>query len=122
MAFGLQNRNKSILERKFIDRILEQEGANIITEQNRIDKKFSFKSTGLNRRFSVNNGQLNLEHGIIQRFRDLNRIRGRKQVSSKQHNRVIFSHFNTIQRGLMFGFTKAIRAQLKAEYKIEVNG
>ncbi len=122
MAFTFSNRNQSILERRFITQVLQEEGKNIIDEQNRIDLKFDFKATGKGRSFHVNENELVLEHNIIQRFRDMNRIKGRKQVSTRQHNRVIFGHFNNIIGSLRFGFTDAIQKELSQEYKIEING
>ena len=123
-AFSLKNRNKSILERKFIDKVLQEEGENIIVEQQRRDAKYEF-SPRLNskRKFSVNNNELELEHHLVQRFVDMNNVRGfKKKRKTPIHNSVIFGHYNNIQRSLRFGFTVDIQKSLENELKIVING
>ena len=121
----LFNRNKSILERRFIDQVLEEEGKNIVNTQNRLDLKYKFKTDRLKRARSINvsGGRLVLEHSIIQRFVDMNKVRGiTKKKKTPIHNKVIFGHFNNILGRLRFGFTRAIQQQLSNEHKIEING
>lgn len=121
---NLSNRNKTILERRYIDQVLEEEGKNILSEQSRLDRKYSFSNRLSSRRNTrVSGGKLVIEHSIIQRFVDMNKINGApKKRKTPIHNRVIFGHFNNILGKLRFGFTKAIQEQLSSQHKIEING
>lgn len=121
---NLSNRTKTILERRYIDQVLDEEGENIVSEQNRLDKKYNFTTTvGRGRSHRVNDGRLVLEHNIVQRFVDMRKIKGvRKKRKTPIHNKVIFTHFNSILGKLRFGFTKALQEQLRGNYKIEING
>jgi len=124
MAFSLANRNKSILERRFIDQVLDQEGQNIVDAQSQIDNQFVFeaKSVRRGRGYSVGGNKLELQHSMIQRFFDMKKLRGRPQKSSRQHNAVIWGHFNNINGKIQFGYTQAAIEAMKNEIKIEVNG
>lgn len=121
---NLSNRNKSILERRYIDQVLDEEAKNIISAQNRLDRKFGFKTNqvGYGRSARVSGNILTLQHNIVERFVDMRKIRGKKKQYHSIHNRVIFGHFNNIIDKLQFGFSQSVKAQLSQQINIEIDG
>jgi hypothetical protein len=116
--------SNSIIEQKYIERILNQDAASIIEDQNRVLARYN-PTTKQNiiskRRFTVK-GSNNLEftHAMGQRFIDMKRIRGQKTKVVPVHNKIIYTHFNNIINQLAFGLTDDVRQMIAKEYNIQL--
>ena len=73
---ALQNRNKSIIERRYIDDVLQETGDYIKESQNRLFGNFDFKSTPIRERrsFIVSNNKQQFTHLLKSRFIDMKRL------------------------------------------------
>ena len=86
---ALQNRNKSIIERRYIDDVLQDTGDSIKESQNRLFGNFDFKNTPIRkqRSFIVSNNKLQFTHLLKARFIDMRRLNGRNKKHYPIHNK-----------------------------------
>lgn len=115
--------SKKIIEQKYIDRVLKDEGSRIIQEQDRVISRHGVRKKVpeiTRRRFSVTNSRLEMIHPIRQRFIDMKTIRGQRQKAIEIHNKIIYGGFNSVVRRLAFGFTEDIKKMIANEYNIHI--
>ena len=111
-----QKRAEEILQGKFIQRKLEETSKEIdrLQTQEMSDFRSSFWN---NRAFSVSNGKLTYKHDKRHRFVDMktrNTPKGKvRKKSHPIHNRIIWGHYNNIIKELHFGFTNAVKEELR---------
>lgn len=130
----LANRNKSILERIYTNRILDEEGARILEEQDEVISRFELNRTGLmkeSRRLRVRGISGNEQMGMVLsmvkylRFQDIvgskKTILGIEEATKKRrkeyhlYNRIVFGGYNRIMSRLMFGFTDDVKSEIKEQ-------
>ena len=122
----LQSRshNNDLIERAFVERILNEEIESMAAAQDRVlnkaanNEKINF--VRYSRSFSVSNMTLRHEHHIQQRFIDMKRTRYGKQKPVKVHNSIIYGHWNNIIFRSKVELTKALRAQMAVQLNLEV--
>ena len=111
------NRTEEILQGKFIRKTLDETGKEIERIQRKVTN--GFKSDFWNNAtFTVTEDSLVHQHDKRQRFLDM-RTRATKTGSKKKkksrviHNRVIFGQYNMLIRELTFGYTDAVKDELR---------
>lgn len=119
---NLQNRNKSIIERRYISNTLKETGDFIESSQDRLFSRFNFKSSDISekRSLTVTNNKLTLLHLAKTRFIDMKRINGRTKKRYPIHNNIVMGYYNGLIRKLHFGFTQEVKAIIAQELKIEI--
>jgi len=112
-----ENRAEEILQGKFIRKVLEETSSDIQRLQNKVMSSFSsdFWNT---RQFKVSDGQLVHTHDKRQRFVDMRSRIDKKGNKHKKksyvvHNRIIWGQYNNLTRELAFGYTDAVKSELK---------
>lgn len=122
MANPLQNRNESILQRRFIELTLNEAASDWEATNQRLFNKFNFKSGDIqaSQSFVVNDNTLTYEHLIKTRFIDMKRLGGVKKKSFPIHNKVILGYFYQIIKDLRVGYTEAVRSSLNQPINIEM--
>jgi len=117
----LQSRNKSIIERRYIDNVLRDELENIEQSQNRLFGNFGFQSQDIRskRSFIVTNNIGEFTYLMKERFIDMKRLRGKTKKSYPIHNSVIMSHFSNIINKFHFGLTQDVRNSIANDLNIE---
>lgn len=130
----LATREKGILERKFVKKVLQEEGGNLLDAHRQAINKRLNRHTGNTLgalRMQVSSttnsaGQLEMQHLKRQRFLDMKTRqspKGKTIKSNKRiHNAIIFGHLNNVIRQLSFGFTEAVREKLKRDLTIPADG
>ena len=117
----LQNRNKSIIERRYIDNTLKETGDYIDSTQRRLANVFDFKNNNINNRsFVVTNNTLQITHQLKERFIDMKRINGRTKKQYPIHNKVIMGYYGSLIRNLSFGLTQDVRNAITNQLNIEI--
>ena len=125
---SLQSRshNNDLIERAFINKILESNAKKLRTAQDRAlksapdDKRIEM--VRYSRSFNVSNETLTHQHNIQQRFIDMRRTRYGTQKPVKVHNTNLYRHFNYIIFEVKNTLTDALRAQISKELKMELYG
>ncbi|QQV89951.1 hypothetical protein M1M27_gp07 [Cellulophaga phage Ingeline_1] len=115
--------NNNRINDRYINRVLNEEGSNLIKSQARIASKYNLKDTipEISRRsFKVSSNNLEVRHALRQRFVDMRKGKGTKKLTAPIHNKIVYSHFNAIINKLAFGLTQDIRNQISNEYNIEI--
>lgn len=113
-----KKRSEEILQGKFIRRVLNETAKEIDKSQSRTMS--GFRSTFWNnRRFNISSNQLSLQHDKRIRFLDMkNRIRrdgtSQRKKSRVVHNRIIYGKYNNLVRELSFGYTDAVKEELRS--------
>lgn len=122
----LQSRshNNDLIERAFVERILQEEGENIARAQDRVLNE-QLSSTRIDfvrfsRTFEVSDMTLRHTHHIQQRFIDMKRTRYGKQKPIKVHNSIIYGHWNNIVFRTKVELTEALRRQIAVQLNLEV--
>lgn len=101
----------SILQEKFIQKILSEEADEMDSEMIKLMMSRGFTDSALltGRSFNVNNGVLAYNHLQRHRFIDMNTRNTKsgkiKKVAHPIHNRILFGFANNIVRRLSFEFT-----------------
>ena len=124
----LQSRshNNDLIERAFIQKILQEEADNMDAAMKRVsmdglsDKKIDL--IRYSRKFQVTDTTLKHTHNIQQRFVDMKRTRYGKQKPVKVHNSILFSHFNTIVFRLKTNLTEQLQSQIANQLNLELYG
>ena len=119
---ALQNRNKSIIERRYIDDVLQETGDYIKESQNRLFGNFDFKSTPIRERrtFIVSNNKLQFTHLLKARFIDMRRLNGRNKKQYPIHNKPVIEFYNSMVNKLHFGLTQDVRNKISNQLNIEI--
>lgn len=113
---------------RFINKILEEEGARMFSRQtSRISAVLQTRSGRLlnSRGFFVSSagdnfeGQLSLVHPVYERFLDIKRLKGQeKSHSRKIHNKIVFAAYGRIAERLMSEFTEETRQSIRKEFRL----
>jgi hypothetical protein len=114
---------KKYIEQKYIDRVLMDEGQNMLRAQDKVISRYNVKKLIpeiTRRRISVSSGRLTLTHPIRERFIDMKTIRGQRQKAIQLHNKVLYRHFNSIVGRLAYGFTEDVRNLIAKDQKIHL--
>jgi hypothetical protein len=118
----LQNRenfSEQILEKRFITRVLKDSGKDIDQAQRKVMSSRGFENDDWfnDRSFTATSSQLDYSHLKKHRFVDMkfrNGKEGRKRKKNHPiHNRIIWGHYNNIIKELHFGFTNAVKENLR---------
>lgn len=119
---NLQNRNKSIIERRYISNTLKETGEHIDSSQQRLFNNFNFKSNNIRakRSFIVTDNKLEFKHLLKERFIDMKRINGQNKKRYPIHNNIVMGYFNGLVRKLSFGLTQSVRNTIANHLNIEV--
>lgn len=111
------NRSDEILQGKFIRSKLQEIAQDINKAQAK--SMSSFKSSFWhNRVFTVTDSQMTLQHDNRERFVDMRTRLGRNGTPIKKknhvvHNKIIWGQYNYLVRELAFGFTEAVKEELR---------
>ncbi|WP_196890358.1 hypothetical protein [Aureivirga marina] len=117
----LKDRNKSILERRFIQKTLSDQKSEIVQRQNRAASISDFpqkREILSSRNISTNSYKLTYRHLLVERFVDMKRLQGRKAINVPIHNRPLLLAYNDIFKNLKYGFTDEIKANLSQTFQI----
>lgn len=118
----LQSREKlsnQILEGRFIRRVLQDTAKDIDQAQTAYISGRGFDNSDWNsgRGFTVTKNELEHTHLKKQRFVDMKTrtsSQGKKRKKSHPiHNKIIWGHYNNVIKELHFGFTHAIKEELR---------
>jgi hypothetical protein len=105
-----------VLEGRFIRRTMQIAATDINQAQVKY-MGFSNPNWITGRSFQASDSALNYSQFLKHRFVDMKKISKKmKQYKKKSHpiyNRIIWGHYNNIIRELSFGFTEAVKAELK---------
>lgn len=109
---------QEILKGRFISRVFEQQANDMDRSIGKVISDNSFKSTQWGERsFETSSSALTYTHLKRHRFVNMKRInKGSKSINKRSypiHNQIIFGHYNSIIRQLKYGFTEAVKDELK---------
>ena len=109
------NHLEDILKGRFIQRVFADAAIDINKAQVTYINKAGFKNPNWNsaRSFVTSESALNYSQLLKHRFVDMKRIRGKKRRPHPIYNKIIWGHYNNIIREMAFGFTDAVKEQLK---------
>ena len=107
----------SALEKRFIAQVLQEESQEIIEAQDKIFSRFNSSDWKNNRSFDVKGTTLEVTHLPKHRFVDMKTRNTRAGKIKKRnypvHNSIMYGHANNIVRGISFGFTEQVKADMK---------
>lgn len=114
-----ENLSQQILERRFIRRVLQDSSKDIDRAQQSYMSGRGFENNDWysGRSFVVTENELGYTHLKKHRFVDM-RTRTSKQGKKRKkshpvHNKIIWGHYNNIIKELHFGFTNAVKEELR---------
>lgn len=109
--------SESALEKRFIAKVLEEEAKEIAEAQDKIFSRFNSTDWKNNRSFDVKGTTLEETHLPKHRFVDMKTRNTRAGKIKKRnypvHNSIMYGHANNIVRGISFGFTEQVKADMK---------
>ena len=114
-----ENFSEQILERRFIRRVMQDSGRDIDQAQRKYMSGRGFEANNWydGRGFLATQDGLQITHLKKHRFVDMktrNTKSGKKRKKSHPiHNKIIWGHYNNIIKELHFGFTNAIKEELR---------
>lgn len=114
-----ENLSDQILEGRFIRRVMQDTAKDIDQAQQRYISGRGFESEDWNsgRGFTVNENELGYTHLKKHRFVDMKSRMSSKGKNRKKshpiHNRIIWGHYNNVIKELHFGFTHAVKEELR---------
>jgi len=114
-----ENGSDQILEGRFIRRVLQDTAKDIDKAQLKYISGRGFENEDWNsgRGFTVSTDTLEYTHLKKHRFVDMKtRTSSNGKVRKKSHpihNRIIWGHYNNVIKELHFGFTKAVKEELR---------
>lgn len=114
-----ENFSDQILERRFIRRVLQDTSKDIDRAQRSYISSRGFNNPNWNsgRGFTVTQNELGYTHLKKHRFVDMKtRMTSKGKVRKKSHpihNKIIWGHYNNVIKELHFGFTNAIKEELR---------
>ena len=107
------------LEKRFIAKVLQEEAKEIVIEQDKIFSRFNNSDWKNNRSFEVKGTTLEEKHLPKHRFVDMKTLETRAGKIKKRnypvHNKIMYGHANNIVRGISFGFTEQVKAEMKKQ-------
>ncbi|RXG32064.1 hypothetical protein [Leeuwenhoekiella marinoflava] len=107
------------LEKRFIAKVLQEEAKEITAEQDKIFSRFNNSDWKNNRSFEVKGTTLEEKHLPKHRFVDMKTLETRAGKIKKRnypvHNKIMYGHANNIVRGISFGFTEQVKAEMKKQ-------
>ena len=110
---------ESNLEERFIAQVLQEEANEIAAEQDKIFSRFNNSDWKNNRSFEVKGTTLEEKHLPKHRFVDMKTRETRAGKIKKRnypvHNKIMYGHANDIVRGISFGFTEQVKAEMKKQ-------
>jgi hypothetical protein len=110
------NRTNEVLEGKFIRKSLHETGTDIVKEQAKRMANFK-QGFWKNVVFTVTDKQLDFTFDTRHRFADMKTRKSKKGKNKKKsypiYNKVIFSKYNYLIRELTFGYTDAVKDELR---------
>lgn len=122
----------SIIEKRFIQQVLEEEGARFLKNQGReIRKQLQFHTKRLINDRSARviatdaGGRLEITHPAYQRFLDIRKdtVRRRKGAGRRKsrkgyriHNRYVMGHYYAIAFRVQNDFTEEVRVRIKRQW------
>jgi hypothetical protein len=114
-----ENLSNQILERRFIRRVLLDSSKDIDKAQRTYMSGRGFENNDwyTGRGFQVTENELGYTHLTKHRFVDMKKRTSKKGTNRKKshpiHNRIIWGHYNNIIKELHFGFTNAVKEELR---------
>lgn len=108
-----------ILQNRFVSRVFKDSGKEILTVQEKFmaSRGFEHSEWYSGRSFNVSDNALEIEQLKVHRFVDMKTITGPNGKHNKNnhpvYNRIMWGNYNNIIRELKFGFTDAVKAELK---------
>ncbi len=114
-----ENLSQQILERRFIRRVLQDTSKDIDKAQRSYMSGRGFENNDWysGRGFVVSENTLGYTHLKKHRFVDMKTRTSKKGRNKKKshpvHNRIIWGHYNNVIKELHFGFTNAVKEELR---------
>lgn len=114
-----ENFADQILERRFVKKTLLGTGADINKAQKNLMSSRGFETNDWysGREFLVSDNTLDYIHLKKHRFVDMKTRTTKKGTNRKKnhpvHNRIIWGHYNNLIKELHFGFTNAVKEELR---------
>lgn len=114
-----ENFSDQILERRFIRRVLQDTSKDIDKAQRSYMSGRGFESNDWysGRGFLVTENELGYTHLKKHRFVDMRTRTSKKGKNRKKshpvHNKIIWGHYNNVIKELHFGFTNAVKEELR---------
>ncbi len=108
-----------ILQGRFIRRVFTETAKDIEQAQTKQMSARGFENDNWysGRSFNVTDNSLDAIHLKKHRFVDMRTINGKEGKKPKKnhpiHNRIMWGHYNNVIREMAFGFTEAVKAQLR---------
>ena len=119
LAESRENLSQQILERRFIRRVLQDSSKDIDKAQRSYMSGRGFENNDWysGRSFQVTENELGYTHLKKHRFVDMKTRTSKKGKNRKKshpvHNKIIWGHYNNVIKELHFGFTNAVKEELR---------
>lgn len=119
LAESRENFSDQILERRFIRRVLQDTSKDIDKAQRSYMSGRGFENNDWysGRGFLVTENELGYTHLKKHRFVDMRTRTSKKGKNRKKshpvHNKIIWGHYNNVIKELHFGFTNAVKEELR---------
>lgn len=114
-----ENLSQQILERRFIRRVLQDSSKDIDKAQQSYMSGRGFEQNNWysGRSFQVTENELGYTHLKKHRFNDMKFRTSKKGKNRRKshpiHNKIIWGHYNNMIKELHFGFTNAVKEELR---------
>ena len=114
-----ENLSDQILEGRFIRRVLQDTSKEIDQAQRAYISGRGFENNDWNskRGFTVTQNEMGYTHLKKHRFVDMKTRTSKKGKNRKKshpiHNKIIWGHYNNVIKELHFGFTNAVKEELR---------
>ena len=119
LAESRENLSDQILQGRFIRRVLQDTSKDIDKAQRKYMSGRGFENNDWysGRDFRVSENELGYTHLKKHRFVDMRTRTSKKGKNRKKshpvHNKIIWGHYNNIIKELHFGFTNAVKEELR---------
>jgi len=119
LAESRENLSQQILERRFIRRVLKDTSKDIDKGQSKYMSGRGFENNDWysGRSFQVTENELGYTHLKKHRFNDMKFRTSKKGKNRRKshpiHNKIIWGHYNNVIKELHFGFTNAVKEELR---------
>lgn len=114
-----ENFSDQILQDRFVRKVLQGTGTDIDKAQRNVMSSRGFENNDWysGREFIVSENTLNFTHLKKHRFVDMKTRTSKKGTNRKKfhpvHNKIIWGHYNNVIKELHFGFTNAVKEELR---------
>jgi len=107
-----------VLKKRFIKRVLTQEGNSILSEQKKRMQEYSFQNPNFSRtNLNVSDFVATFTFAKLHRLVNIKTRKTRQGVIAKKaypiYNQLVFGHLNNIIKEISFGFTDAVIHEMK---------